>query len=747
MGSQLTKIIGNFQTTLAANISAGGTTGTLSSANDKEGNALPAGKYCMIVNQGQSNEQHMIFDLSGVNMTNIVGVDHSGDVSVGALKDARINNPIKLTDFVNLLRIVEILNGISTLDGTSPMKYDAEPTISDRKQVIHAGYAQDLITGIMGTASDIAAGSTKMTKDQGSKPRAHSTYVREQNTPDMTLKVEAFRGAFIDSIINFAGGNSPTFINPGMGGDITIPTANPANGETVTLTINGTACVFTFVSSIGSTPGNVLIGGTQTITRANLAALINAPGTTNANQVAFTGAQLTAMGLVNCTDDLSSNIFVRATSATVTTFTMAETMAGSGNVVAVNTTKNRYDLLVLNGGALAIRKGTEAVSPTVPTPTTGDTVLVSVYNIPGETAIRDRSAALSGYISDWYDLAVYRTDLITASLLPVSQVTYTAGDSITTGKPLHYSAFAQAGNEIKFDAHSQGQIFSGTVLTVSHTVANNSNRVLIIDVMTGNAVPVTSVTFNGVAATLVDSQALPGSANNQYTYRLIAPTVGTFNIVVTTSAAASISTNLIGTSYYNVDQTTPIEASAKSTTSGGGTFNQSITTLSQCAMLHAGYAYNPTSGTATVTFAGINGSNLLNIASTFGSTKANSPIVETTQSVTIANTHTGSNNRGVIALSLKPAQTIVPGVVHASAAAGTALTSAKQDFVGFATQTVSPGASILVQVGLVASGLSSLTVGKYYYLQDTAGNIGLSPGTVSKIVAKALSTTTAIIIP
>ena len=31
------------------------------------------------------------------------------------------------------------------------------------------------------------------------------------------------------------------------------------------------------------------------------------------------------------------------------------------------------------------------------------------------------------------------------------------------------------------------------------------------------------------------------------------------------------------------------------------------------------------------TFAGINGSNLLNIASNFGSTKANSPIIETTQ--------------------------------------------------------------------------------------------------------------------
>ncbi len=245
MGSQLTKIIGNFQTTLAANISAGGTTGTLSSANDKEGNALPAGKYCMIVNQGQSNEQHMIFDLSGVNMTNIVGVDHSGDVSVGALKDARINNPIKLTDFVNLLRIVEILNGISTLDGTSPIKYDAEPAISDRKQVIHAGYAQDLITGIMGTASDAAAGSTKMTKNQGSKPRAYSVLIREQATPDKTLKVESFRKVFIDTIITYAGGNTPNFIDPAFGGDLGIA-LQPANGETITITVDGVATILTF---------------------------------------------------------------------------------------------------------------------------------------------------------------------------------------------------------------------------------------------------------------------------------------------------------------------------------------------------------------------------------------------------------------------------------------------------------------------------------------------------------------------
>lgn len=67
----------------------------------------------------------------------------------------------------------------------------------------------------------------------------------------------------------------------------------PANAPTAndTITINGVT--FTFVDSIGTTAGNVLVnGGTvaQVITR--LTTLINAPGTTTANGVAFAGADL-----------------------------------------------------------------------------------------------------------------------------------------------------------------------------------------------------------------------------------------------------------------------------------------------------------------------------------------------------------------------------------------------------------------------------------------------------------------------
>lgn len=62
--------------------------------------------------------------------------------------------------------------------------------------------------------------------------------------------------------------------------------SNPSNGQTAI--INGVT--FTFVSAIGATAGNVLIGGTADATRANLAALINSPSVTTANGVALSAA-------------------------------------------------------------------------------------------------------------------------------------------------------------------------------------------------------------------------------------------------------------------------------------------------------------------------------------------------------------------------------------------------------------------------------------------------------------------------
>lgn len=61
---------------------------------------------------------------------------------------------------------------------------------------------------------------------------------------------------------------------------------NPTAGDTVTIQ----GVTFTFVSSIGTTAGNVLIGANVDATRANLATLINAPSTTTSTGVALSAA-------------------------------------------------------------------------------------------------------------------------------------------------------------------------------------------------------------------------------------------------------------------------------------------------------------------------------------------------------------------------------------------------------------------------------------------------------------------------
>lgn len=60
----------------------------------------------------------------------------------------------------------------------------------------------------------------------------------------------------------------------------------PTDGDLVV--ING--ITFTFKTTLGATAGNVLIGGSADVARANLTALINTPGTTTANGVALSAA-------------------------------------------------------------------------------------------------------------------------------------------------------------------------------------------------------------------------------------------------------------------------------------------------------------------------------------------------------------------------------------------------------------------------------------------------------------------------
>lgn len=107
---------------------------------------------------------------------------------------------------------------------------------------------------------------------------------------------------------------------------ITMPN-NPANNDTWSITFAGTTTSGHFVSSIGSNPGNVLIGASASVTAANLAALLSSPSTTNANQVALGSSDQT-------------NVAQATYSASTTTITCTAVVALSGISATFSTAGN-----------------------------------------------------------------------------------------------------------------------------------------------------------------------------------------------------------------------------------------------------------------------------------------------------------------------------------------------------------------------------------------------------------------------
>ena len=90
-------------------------------------------------------------------------------------------------------------------------------------------------------------------------------------------------------------------------GTLTIAT-QPTDGDTVT--VNGV--VFTFKTTLGSTAGNVLIGADADAANTNLTALINTPGTTTAQGVALSAANINLLRNIVATANTSPNTMTLA---------------------------------------------------------------------------------------------------------------------------------------------------------------------------------------------------------------------------------------------------------------------------------------------------------------------------------------------------------------------------------------------------------------------------------------------------
>lgn len=110
---------------------------------------------------------------------------------------------------------------------------------------------------------------------------------------------------------------------------IALPT-QPTDGDT--FTING--LVFTFKTSLGSTAGNILIGGSAAAAQTNLIAALQAPFTTTTNYITQTNTVANQLKLANITvAAFASNASTIVQGGVGTMLVSAVTFAAGGNLI------------------------------------------------------------------------------------------------------------------------------------------------------------------------------------------------------------------------------------------------------------------------------------------------------------------------------------------------------------------------------------------------------------------------------
>lgn len=152
----------DFKTALSAKISIGGTTGTIQNNLDDDGVALPSGKYCFTLDGSNAQKEHIVCDLAGTALSNIQSVSRQGVLTTGVVREHRVNAPVSITDYSHIRLINNILKGTDALDSANPLKYDANPTYTDDKQLIARKYADDLAIAGSPDASTSVKGISKL---------------------------------------------------------------------------------------------------------------------------------------------------------------------------------------------------------------------------------------------------------------------------------------------------------------------------------------------------------------------------------------------------------------------------------------------------------------------------------------------------------------------------------------------------------------------------------------------------------
>lgn len=583
-------------------------------------------------------------------------------------------------------------------------------------------------------------------------------------------------------------------------GSIALPT-NPTNNQTLTLDINGTNVVITFVSSIGAAAGNVLIGATAAATLANLIALLNQPQTSTTTGVAFSSANQTLISYLNfalsgtTVTPGSNNISIYApltsfsASTTVTggSYT-ANTLAlyvghGVGYIGASATrvifaggptptmtapvSNPRIDLITVdNTGTIAVVTGTENASPTAPAYPSNKIVLCEIFHVVGETAIYDALNQTSGQGYILNDVRPFQaqpfiTSAIPEALIPDGDGTRDLGTALLEWGTLY----------VKNNILLNGQSINAATL-LSLTAGENvtaGQPGVVLPTPTSDILLDNKASGSGTGSTITSSNFAVGNNSNRKV------------VVLAWTTANNASFGVSGMTFGGSSMTQSQAGGSNGSNNKGYVFFLDSPTVSStdqlvistnnasCSVEYLIYSYYnaksgalPSSGvqneSSTANYnitSTMNGSLILSGASQSGSTSitgtpANNQLTPSgfqagdtgpiypPQASAVAWVFNGSGSGGGTFLYAE-IQPVYTGVKAYKA--GSALAVLCAAFIGFFQSSVSSGASVSIATSGVDGNQSGLIPATQYYLNDTRGTIGTSAGTVTRKVGISVAAT------
>lgn len=337
------KILANFETSLAATMSASATTLTLNRSTDADGSTL-SGLYSLTFDEGTTSEEHMTVTLTGasgvVSRRGQSRVDGFTEVSGNKYRHER-GASVKITSFA-LLNIQRLLNGTDTFDavdwaGINSITGLATPTSGETTKAANVAYVN---------AVSIAGGSNASTTQQGfveaSTTSENTSGASVGGTGALLFSTPAQIAAQIQS-------NSWLYaVEDGTGSDDTYTWAfTPA----ITAYTTGMMMLIKFtVANTGACTGNANTLGAKTIKKYVAGALADLEtGDIVANMSGMLYYDGTYLVLLNATATMPTTALLQEMSdffsTTAITGAQATTLVGGGNASSLHT----HAIAILSG--------------------------------------------------------------------------------------------------------------------------------------------------------------------------------------------------------------------------------------------------------------------------------------------------------------------------------------------------------------------------------------------------------------